>query len=543
MKQIFILNFILLIVIQNVFNLTVDVDEIRTDKKIEFINYTGKHKIIDTVWTIRSIGVKLSKFEKNNEAFRYFMKYSIIHAVDDTIDDRFNADIFSIEKSAKVDHIRNVRLIISGYLEKKYGYSRKDALLLATIVTYYNAVYRGDIDYFTKRYKPVVMKHINKKNAGISTKYYEWSGTTKVLIPLTDEAGEKTISSLDTTELTETKVIEELRKEQDKGVKERKDITKFQEKEIREQKKQIGKEKKRIEEEKKGIEKQKEKIEKEKKEIAKIEDKKERKIKEEEIKKDEIKLEEKKEDVKKDEQAIGKKEGEIKKKKEKIEKEKEKIKKDEEKIKIRKDPKKFEKELEKKTQELEKKEKELSAKEEELKKKEAIDENIYADKFYYLKIKKYMVEGHYNNEMYLIDAKTRKVILVSPLKEICGKKYDVFKNGVVVVSYPENHSSPHHLTLLDLNTLEPIVTGKDNIFWRSFVEIKEDYIYAIIKNGENYYLGKFNSKMEKIAKSDTKIDYSTFITFYREFIYINSEKKEILVLKKDDLSLIDTIKP
>ena len=173
-----------------------------------------------------------------------------------------------------------------------------------------------------------------------------------------------------------------------------------------------------------------------------------------------------------------------------------------------------------------------------------MDENIFQDKFYYLKIKEYMNDGHYNNEMYIIDAISRKVLVKSPLERICGSRYDIFKEGVVVISFLSDHNSAHNLTLLDLETLEPKVTGVDNIFWRSFVEIKDDFIYAIIKEKENYYLGKFNKRMENVAKSKEKIDNSTFITFYKDYIYINGDKKkDILVLSNKDLTLIDKITP
>ncbi|MCK4799247.1 MAG: hypothetical protein KAT05_17875, partial [Spirochaetes bacterium] len=162
MKRIFIIIFILLNALWHCTGLEVDVDEIKVGKKIKFINYEGKHTHTETIWDIRAIGKWLSRITIDNEIFRYHMKYSIIHALDDTTNDLFDADIFSIDKNAKVDHIRNIRLIISCYLEKKYGYTKKDALLLTTFVIYYNAIYRGNIDYFSKKYKKCVMRHINE---------------------------------------------------------------------------------------------------------------------------------------------------------------------------------------------------------------------------------------------------------------------------------------------------------------------------------------------------------------------------------------------
>jgi len=568
-KFIVLLYFFLLFSIR-LFSLEVDVDEIKKGKKIKFVNYEGAHNYIDTERSIRSIGWRLSSFRKINELFRYHMKYSIIHVVDDTTNDKFDADIISIDRDANVDHIRNVRLIISGYLERRYGYTSKQADILSVFITYYNAIYRGNIEYFSQIYKALVMKHINEKNAGISTKYYEWPGRTKILIPLTEEVKKGKIKSLDTEELSDEKVIEELKKEKDKGIEERKEMVKIREKDLEEKKKDVEKEKKEIEdkknkldeekkkleEDKKKIEEKQKEIEKEKEEAKKIEDEKERKKKEEEIKKEEDKLTKEKEElakkeedtkkkdeeVKKKEEETAKKEKEVKKQEEKIKKEKEDVKKDEQDVKIRKDPEKYREELIKKEEALDKKEQELKEKEDKLR-ENRIDEKIYQDKFYYLKVKEYMVEGHYNNEMYIIDAESRKILVKSPLDRICGKKYFVFKEGVVVISFKSTHDSQHYLALLDLDTLEVKLEGEDNIFWRSFVEVNDGYIYAILKEGEDYYLGKFDMQLKRTAISDQKVDFSTFITFYKNYIYVNDDKKEILVLNKDNLKKVDKIQP
>ena len=543
MKKCIFIFFIVLFSIFHSFGLRVDEDEIKSAvEAIEFINYSGPYRYQDTALGIKGIGTRLSNFENDNEPFRYLMKYSIIHAVDDTTGDKFDADIFSIDARARVDHIRNVRLMIGAYLEARYNYSPEDALTLATFVTYYNAVNRGDLEYFGTKYKDVVMQNINANNAGMSTKYFEWPGNTRIIIPLTEDAAEKTINSLDTTELTDTKVIEELKKQDDKGITEREKITDIKEKQIEEKQKEIVEDKKNIEEEKKVIEQKEAEIKKEKEAVAKIEDKEVKAKKEAEIKVEEKKVETKKEEVAKKEKEVKKKEEQIVKKQETVKKEKQDIAKDKKEVAIKKEPEKFVKELQKKSEELDKKEEELAKKEEQIKNK-GEDEKIFQDKFYYLKVKEYMVDGHYTNEMYAIDAASRKILIKSPLRNICGNRYDIFKEGVVVISFKSDHASDHNLTLLDLNTLEPVVTGEDNIFWRSFVIVKDNFIYAIIKDNEDYYLGKYNTKMERVAKSIEKIDNSTFITFYKDFIYINSDKKDILVLNKDDFKLVDKIAP
>jgi hypothetical protein len=72
---------------------------------------------------------------------------------------------------------------------------------------------------------------------------------------------------------------------------------------------------------------------------------------------------------------------------------------------------------------------------------------------------------------------------------------------------------------------------------------QDGYIYAIIKYVDDYYLGKFNENLEKAAMSREKISDNTFISFYNDFIYINSSTGEILVLNKNSLEYINKIKP
>lgn len=542
----------------NLYALEVVVDEIKGVKAVEFINYSGPYKKVESIRSIRNIGYQLSFFEKENEVFRYHMKYSILHAVDNTNDERYDADIFSIDKDAEIDHIKNVRLIISEYLSKRYGYPQRISDSLALFITYYNAIFRGDINYFKNKYKDNVTKHINKDNAGISTKYYEWPGRTKILIPLSQNISKKDILQLSYSELSEQKVLDEIRKDNN-AIADRKEMVKLREKDLLDEKRELEKIKKEVDKEKIDIEKKKEEIIKNKEEIIKKEEelKKENmrietildknlKTKSlENLNKEKEKLENKKIEVEKKEKEIEKKEDKIQQKMIAINEAEKKVEEKEkgivdEKNKIKQDEKDKKTTELSKAEELKKKEDELRVKEEELK-KISQDKKIYEDKFYYLKTEDFSISGHYNNKLFIIDAESIKVLLKSPVEKICGNKYLVTKEGVIVITYKTNHDSDHILTLLDLNSLEIKKNGNDNIYFRSFVEEYENFIYAIIKNGDDYYLGKFNKLLDRIAISDEKIDFSTFITFYKNFIYLNNSKKEIIVLNISDLKKVAVV--
>ncbi|MBN2038560.1 MAG: hypothetical protein JW864_00865 [Spirochaetes bacterium] len=539
-------------------SLEVDVSEIKT-KPVKFINYKGEYPKIDSKKDIERIGEFLAFKFADNKKLRFHLKYSILHAVSKAEPEKYSAAIFSIEKDAKVGHIDVVRRIIFAYLMNKYGYSRRDAKAISLFLTYYNATYRGNIDYFSSKYKTVVMKHINKENCGISNRYDEWAGSTAMLIPLTEDSAKGSISP---DIIADEKTIEQVRKD-DGNISTRKDMADIKERSIKKDKKEIEDQKQKLAEKTDRIEKEKQPIEKKKQELAKKEEtlkqekeevkkitdpekrkeeekkisEKEEKVKEEkdQINKKEKELEKNVEELKKEKEKIIDKEEKVQEKEEKLAKEKDQIEKDELQRDIEEEPEKAREKLKAKAEELDKREDKLRDKE--------LEENIYADKFYYLKIKEYLEGGHYNNEMYMIDAKSRKIIFKSPVENICGSRYDIFSGGVVVITHRGNHTQGHNLTILDRDTLDRKATGNQNIFWRSFVEIRDGFIYVIIYEKGKHYLGRFDTDLSLVAKSNIEVDEDTFISFYDNFIYINRIDKIIVVLNKDDLSMIDEIKP
>ena len=184
----------------------------------------------------------------------------------------------------------------------------------------------------------------------------------------------------------------------------------------------------------------------------------------------------------------------------------------------------------------------MAAREEAARKGET-DAAIFGGKLYYLKIKEYLTGGHYNNDMLLINAATGKVLLRSPEAGICGRKYDIFPGGVAVITHKGDHATGHFLTLLDLESLARKAASDEPVFYRSFVEVRDEFVYVIVSRGASYYLGKFDLDMKLVAVSKEPVDGDTFISFYGELVYINREDKKILVLKKGDLSTSGIIEP
>jgi hypothetical protein len=198
---------------------------------VTFYNNEGPQARIETREQIRQIGVGLGQAIRASQARTGAAnRYFVIHSVTAPDGDKLDADIFGLGSNAGVDHIRNLRTIIQGYLQEAYSYSVSDAALLAEFITIYNAVYRGNWDYFTGRFKKPVMDNLNRDSAGLAVRYQEWPGRTLMLIPL--NAGG--LSSINTSAISDSRVIEQMRTEDDRGIPQRQNLVDLKEREAEE---------------------------------------------------------------------------------------------------------------------------------------------------------------------------------------------------------------------------------------------------------------------------------------------------------------------
>ncbi|MGL4368426.1 MAG: P83/100 family protein, partial [Spirochaetota bacterium] len=144
--------------------LSPDSAELSLVSPVEFINYTGQTPRQNTDEKFRGIGAGLASGllkEKRVPSDRY----SVQRFHDSSQPEKLSADILSISPRAKVNHIRAIRKILSGYCSLAYSLSRKESDTLAVALTWYNALHRADTDYFTGRYKTVVIAGLSGKSA------------------------------------------------------------------------------------------------------------------------------------------------------------------------------------------------------------------------------------------------------------------------------------------------------------------------------------------------------------------------------------------
>ena len=471
-------------------------EELRSaDREIEFENYSGPYERVDTAEEIKAIGFLLAgSLKQDGRTGRFLDKYSILRAADPREAGKFEADILSIEAEARVDHIDNVRRILAGYLEGAFGYSREDARLLARFATVYNAVYRGNVAYFAGKYKAVVMGYLTPQNAGISTRYFEWPGATRLLVPLADGAAEGRLSSLSTSELTEKEVIEEMRRQPDMGLEERKDMVELKEREIDEKQAEVQEAEKRLVEEKAELEKKEAALE-----------------------------------------AAGTPE----------------------------EKRQAEAEVATRTAEVKQAEAEVAGKQAEVAVKEAevaaerggiiADEKAretagagtpaaaaraftFADQLYFLKVRPRERSGSISGTLSILDPGPPSVKLTSSVSYVRGRAFHFFKDALLVAAQEGSAGGPAHLLLLNPLTLEPVKRSSEEVYADSFVLIQAGAIYAVLKSGNDFRLGRFDENLALAARSPVAVDRDTSLALFADRVYVSSAARDILALDAQDLA-------
>ncbi len=504
--------------------LTVNETEIRSKSGITFINSPDTSGS-DSVATIKGIGVSLAKDGRSGSAYR------VIHAVGGG-SEKFDADIIVIGATAKVAHIKNVRRILAGYLQERYKYSPAEAKSLAVFVTYYNGFYRKNLGYFKEHYKPEVLKHLTAANAGLDRSYKGWPGKSRIVIPLSAE------QKPDAGKIGEKEVMDKVRKEEkDKGIKDREQITKLQEKEVKKKEERIAKEKEDQKRRREEISKREERVKEEKKKNEENPDPQDKAKKDEELKKKEEEIAKEKEELKKEEEKTARDEKKVEEKKAEIAQNRQDIQSDKNRA-------------ERKNETPAQREARLDAKEAELKKREEEQKNnrpqdsVFGGKLYYLRVRDYSTDGKYRNDFYIIDPKARKIKVKSPYPGIVGRKFDVVDKDVVVIGEKKSATSvQHYLVKLDGETLVDKQYGSDEIFWRSFVEVRENEIYAILNKNGTFYLGKFDKDLKLLQRSEVALHEDTFFSFHEDTIYVNGADRKIEVLNRSDLKSAGNILP
>jgi hypothetical protein len=497
----------------------VDRNELQQDlPQVVFINYEGPHDRIDTREQIRQLGVVLGRqiFAGENglvsilaempverkRSYSYKLeagatnRYFVIHSVSGQENDKSDADIFGLGVDTGVDHVRNLRWIIQGYLQNAYSYSERDAAILAEYITIYNAVYRGSWDYFSGRYKTQVIGYLPKDKAGLSIRYDEWPGRTMMLIPL----GPGGLSAIDTTTISDRRVVEELRKEDDRGVPQRQGMVDLKEREAEQAERQVQTERQAIRQEENRNAQERQNIEQERQKTQ--EDQDGGKLTQDQVK-------EKLEDLLKREQAADEKDQELD---------------------LRRDvAQKLETLMEKKIDEAQQERQDIA---------KDLQSAIAAQ------IAEGIIGVMISRETPTIMGKLVRISMMgielkrSALDTVHVRTLSMVGGKILAIAGENKGNGAVRLIEINQSTLEMAKQGNDDIWTGSLLWINGADLYAVTVDlkTKNCYLGRFDTNLEMKAKSTARIHPNSSLIIQQGRLLTQDEKGNAIILDPADLT-------
>ena len=494
---------------------------------IEFINYTGPHTVINTKDEISGIGSALGEKVAPNVANNYATgdnnKYYVIHAVDSSVTTGLDADILILGKNANVDHIKNLRSIISSYLVSAYGYSKEDADTLAVFITVYNAVYRNDLDTYKSKYKEIVTKNLTKESCGISVNYKDWPGNTQLVIPLLNPV-DGGLSTIDTTIISDSTVIESMQEEDERGVDERKNLV-----DIKEREADVAQEEAKEAQKEATVAKQ--EVTQAKEELKKVEE--EKQIVEKE-------LEEAKEELEKNptdsrvQEAVKEAEKKVEEAEEKVEeavaKVEEKVEEAEKKAEEAKEAQSF---ADKKLTEAQTERSEIATDQQ---------KNIADAKAEEKMITTYGLQlvdnSNLLSKLVFLDVETGKIVKSSPVQVIRNRSIVSTGNGFAAIAGDTGENQAIRLVILDSENLEIVSQTEEDVAPNAVLVSADNYLYTVVKSTSGFVVAKYSNDLRLQAKSTLKVMETTPITVTDKGIVVTDSYGAVKLLSKSDLSTI-----
>lgn len=531
MKKITYLLLISLLSISSIFSLEVDKNELNTtgNEIIEFINYTGPHKVIDSAQAIKEIGSDLGKdislsvssTNGSNE------KYYVVHSVTSESKDQLDADIIYIGSTATVDHVDNLRRIISGYLQSAYNYSEKDANTLAVFITVYNAVYRGKLDTFKSKYTEDVVKNLSAENCGLSTNYKDWPGKSEIVIPLFDVKNGG-LSTVDTSVIADSKVVDSMQEDEDRNIDSRKDMVDLKEREADESSEKAQEAQKEAVQEQKVLNETKKEAEEAKKEAeeAKKEAEEAKKVAEENPN-DKKAQETAKEAEKKAEEATAKAE--------------EKQQQVEEQQKKTDDAKEAAKEAQeiadKKQNEAQTERKEIAQDQQEIQQEKIAEAKANTE--YGIII---VDEENLLSRLVKFNSDNGEIIRKSPVAVIRNRTiFEVGSEGseqFISVAGDNAGNGTIKLVLMDQDNMEITRESNETLSEDSVLVKDGDDYYCVIDDNGKWVVAKYNAELSLRYKSSIAVKSSTPITITKSGVVVTDSTGQLMLLSKTDLSAI-----
>jgi hypothetical protein len=482
---------------------------------VTFYNNEGPQARIETREQIRQIGAGLGQSVRVRQARagannRYF----VIHSVTAPDGDKLDSDIFGLGSNAGVDHIRNLRTIIQGYLQEAYSYSTSDAVLLAEYITIYNAVYRGNWNYFSGRFKKPVVDNLNRDSAGLAVRYQEWPGKTLMLVPLNTGG----LSSINTSAISDSRVVERMRTEDDKGIPQRQGMVDLKEREAAQARQDAANKQEAARAEAGAVAKDRQSLDAEQRQIERDkqrfeQDKASGKVTDEEAARREAELSQRAADADKKSDALDQRESNL--------------------AAQRQDAAKQEQFADQKQDEA-RQDREGIAKDQQVMLEQGVPPQGPMPGVISLVIER---ADATNGRLVSIDPATGKELRRSGLNTVYVRTLTIINNKVLAIAGENRGNSAVRLIEINPRSLEMVSQGDDDLHPGSLIWVNGSDLYVITANRDNTYnLGRFNTDLKLQAKSKINIHPNAMVSVQQGFILTQSKDGKSVMLNPRDLT-------
>jgi hypothetical protein len=525
----------------------VDTEELKKGQlpSVNFLNYEGPHARIDSrtqIWNIGYIPGTIIRggAQRTGGLARYF----VIHSLSAPEENKLDADIFGLGIDTGVDHIRNLRLIIQGYLEGAYAYSAQDAALLAEYITIYNAVFRGNWDYFTSRYKTPVIQDLDRDKVGLSIRFDEWPGRTLIAIPLVTGQADS-LSAVDTSALASPEVVDEMRKDDDMGIDRRREMVDLKEREAEEaeqraalQREAVAEEESRLAQDQEEAAQRQEAIAQEREEAAREREAIERER--EEISADEAAGDAPPEEIRRREEALEKREAELEKKTEELDKQEAEAEQEAEELKQREEALEEERaEIERTEEFAERKAAEAQREREEIAKdQQAIigQEERPPEPEGILGVRLINAASPLGR-LVKINRENGEELRVSGLDTVNIRTVTSIGGKLFMVAGENQGNGAIRIVEINADTLEIAQQGEDDIHPQSLIWVSGgDKLYAIISQEGVLRLARFSTELATEARSSVTVHAYATPVFQGDMVLIQRDDGSVAILNASDLS-------
>ncbi len=461
---------------------------------------------------------------------------------------KLGADLVLISNKTNLGHINRLQRVLAAYIEKNFQFEPTEARTASRFVLYYNAKNRGNVNVIKNRYDLEVLKNLDPQKIGIDRSYKNWAGKTTLLLPLRKNLVGREGKDLNLKVLRDAGAVSGAEKEALRDVEKKRN--KVEVKKLKDKKINLGQAVKTSKErnedlKRRAIDLQKAKLEKEKslKELNKDPIKNAKAIQETEDEKRTIDAQKKKVDAEQAQEAN--KQKELQKQESEVAKQNQEALAEAAELEKNQDP----NELKASTASEQNKEIEKLKEENKNLKEASTPKNVVQDKILFMRVVRFTKQGHYQNELWYLDANQDDAMIRSPYTNICSKDFSVLPGtGVVVTGYKGNIDSQtdHRLIMLSLDKLNSIKQSNALVYWRTPILVKNGKIYAFEEVNGSHYLTRFNEELQSEVRSKDKVNPNSDLTFYKDKIYLTGKSKDsdettIHIMKVTDLNTLKII--